>query len=72
MARSRLKLINIRSSAVFRDITDPSGKHFYPGPGTNARLVFSLSVDSFDPFGNKTASASVSSTGMWLALLNLP
>jgi len=65
-------LEDIWPSAVFRDLKDPSGNPFYPGPGTEGCLVFSLSVDSFDPFGNKTASQSVSSTGIWLVLLNLP
>lgn len=31
-----------------------------------------MSVDSFNPFHNKTAKQSVSSTGIWLVLLNLP
>ncbi len=59
-------------SKVFSDLKDSSGKKFYPGPGSEVRLVFSLSVDSFNPFGNKTAKQSVSSTGIWLVLLNLP
>ena len=61
-------------SDVFLNLSDASksGRPFYPGPSTEGRLVFSLSVDSFDPFGNKTAKQSVSSTGIWLVLLNLP
>jgi len=59
-------------SDVFLNLKDRSGQPFYPGPSTEGRLVFSLSVDSFDPFGNKTAKQSVSSTGIWLVLLNLP
>jgi hypothetical protein len=59
-------------SDAFLDLKDASGKPFYPGPSTEGRLVFSLSVDGFDPFGNKTAKQSVSSTGVWLVLLNLP
>ncbi|KJA14683.1 hypothetical protein HYPSUDRAFT_94559, partial [Hypholoma sublateritium FD-334 SS-4] len=59
-------------SKVFSSLKDSSGKRFYPGPGSEARLVFSLSVDSFNPFGNKIAKQSVSSTGIWLVLLNLP
>ncbi|KIM43800.1 hypothetical protein M413DRAFT_68615, partial [Hebeloma cylindrosporum] len=44
-------------------------------PRTNhfsLRLVFSLSVDSFNPFHNKTAKQTVSSTGIWMVVLNLP
>jgi len=36
------------------------------------RLVFSLSADSFDPFGNQAAKQSYSATGLWMVLLNLP
>jgi hypothetical protein len=59
-------------SDVFLNLKDASGRPFYPGPSTEGQLVFSLSVDSFDPFGNKTAKQSISSTGIWLVLLNLP
>ena len=59
-------------SDAFVQLKDVSGRPFYPGPSTEGRLVFSLSVDSFDPFGNKTAKQSISSTGIWLVLLNLP
>lgn len=59
-------------SKVFSSLKDSCGKRFYPGLGSGARLVFSLSVDSFNPFGNKIAKQSVSSTGIWLVLLNLP
>ena len=59
-------------SDVFLNLKDHSGNKFYPGPINEGRLVFSLSVDSFDPLGNKTAKQSLSSTGIWLVLLNLP
>jgi hypothetical protein len=59
-------------SDVFLNLKDHSGDRFYPGPIDEGRLVFSLSVDSFNPLGNKTAKQSLSSTGIWLVLLNLP
>lgn len=59
-------------SKLFLDLKDPSGEPFYPGTNGEGRLVFGLSVDSFNPFHNKTAKQSVSSTGIWLVLLNLP
>lgn len=63
---------NIWSSNVFLNLKDLSGQRFYPGPGNEARLIFSISVDSFNPFGNKVAKQSISSTGIWLVVLNLP
>ncbi len=58
-------------SKLFLDLKDPSGEPFYPS-NEEGRLVFGLSVDSFNPFHNKTAKQSVSSTAIWLVLLNLP
>ncbi len=63
---------DIWQSEVFLNLKDSSGQNFYPGPGSESRLIFSISVDSFNPFGNKTAKQIVSSTGIWLVLLNLP
>ncbi|PPQ71535.1 hypothetical protein CVT26_010395 [Gymnopilus dilepis] len=57
---------------LFRELKDSTGGHFFPPPSTEGRLIFGLSVDSFNPFYNKTAKQSSSSTGMWLVLLNLP
>ncbi len=34
--------------------------------------MFALAVDGFNPFHNKTAKQSVTSTAIWLVLLNLP
>jgi hypothetical protein len=63
---------DICMSDVILNLKDDSGNKFYPGPKDEGRLIFSLSVDSFDPLGNKTARQSISSTGIWLVLLNLP
>lgn len=63
---------DIWTSTVFKTLKDSTGAPFYPGPPGEGRLVFSLSVDSFNPFHNKTAKQSVSSTGIWMVLLNLP
>jgi len=59
-------------SKVFLDLQDASGHPFFLGPEEEGRLVFSLSVDSFNPFHMKTAKQKASSTGIWLVLLNLP
>lgn len=68
----RSNVPDIWSSRVFETLKDSTGAPFYPGPNGEGRLVFSLSVDSFNPFHNKTAKQSVSSTGIWMVLLNLP
>jgi len=48
------------------------GERFLPGPANETRLAFSFSVDSFNPFHMKEAKQTVSSTAIWLVLLNLP
>jgi hypothetical protein len=48
------------------------GERFLPGPTDETRLVFSFSMDSFNPFHLKEAKQTVSSTVIWLILLNLP
>ena len=48
------------------------GERFVPGPEDETRLVFSFSMDSFNPYHMKEAKQTVSSTAIWLTLLNLP
>jgi hypothetical protein len=48
------------------------GERFLPGPANETRLAFSFSMDSFNPFHMKEAKQTVSSTAIWLILLNLP
>jgi hypothetical protein len=48
------------------------GERFLPGPVNETRLAFSFSIDSFNPYHMKEAKQTVSSTAMWLVLLNLP
>jgi Transposase family tnp2 len=48
------------------------GERFLPGPTNETRLAFSFSMDSFNPFHMKEAKQTVSSTAIWLILLNLP
>lgn len=63
---------DIWQCSVFWGLKDRFGAPFLPGNNGDGRLVFSMSVDSFNPFHNKPAKQSVSSTGIWLVLLNLP
>ena len=48
------------------------GERFLPGPVDETRLAFSFSMDSFNPYHMKEAKQTVSSTAIWLTLLNLP
>ncbi|KAJ3501861.1 hypothetical protein NLJ89_g9152 [Agrocybe chaxingu] len=63
---------DIWGSPAFADLKDATGEPFLSRKGKEGRLVFSLSVDSFNLFYNKTAKQTVSSTGIWMVLLNLP
>ena len=48
------------------------GERFLPGPADEIRLALSFSMDSFNPYHMKEAKQTVSSTAIWLILLNLP
>lgn len=65
-------IADIWSASVFRSLKGPDRLPFYPGPPSEGRLVFGLSVDGFNPFTNQTAKQTVSSQGIWMTLLNLP
>ncbi|KAH9172228.1 hypothetical protein EDB89DRAFT_1824991, partial [Lactarius sanguifluus] len=47
------------------------GKHFLPGPVDEMCLAFSFSMDSFNPYHMKEVKQMISSTAIWLILLNL-
>jgi hypothetical protein len=47
------------------------GERFLPGPADEVRLAFSFSMDSFNPYHMKEAKQTVSSTAIWLVVLNL-
>ena len=59
-------------SEVFQTLRDSAGDPFLLPPAGETRLVFSLSVDGFNPYFNKVAGVIASTTGMWLVVLNLP
>jgi len=48
------------------------GERFLLGPIDETCLAFSFSMDSFNPYHMKEAKQTVSSTAIWLVLLNLP
>jgi len=55
-----------------RDLKAYNGKPFFRENGNDLRLVFSLAVDGFNPFGMKIAKGPSSVTGIYMACLNLP
>jgi len=63
---------DIWSSPVFQSLKDAAGNPFFPPPAGEGRLVFSLSVDGFNPYHTKAAGIQASTTGIWLVVLNLP
>ncbi|KAF5323867.1 hypothetical protein D9611_008258 [Ephemerocybe angulata] len=59
-------------SEIVSNFTWPDGKRFYECPNDEFRLIFSLSGDGFNPFSNREAKQTVTSTGLYLFCLNLP
>jgi hypothetical protein len=59
---------------LLREFKGPDGKHLFSDrpDGNEARYVFSLCVDFFNPFGNKQAGKKNSIGIMSLVCLNLP
>ncbi|PPR07348.1 hypothetical protein CVT24_007483 [Panaeolus cyanescens] len=65
-------LDDIWGSPCFQSLKGKDGQPFLPGPEDEGRLIFGLAIDSFDPTHVTAAGQSLSSTGIWLVLLNLP
>jgi len=62
---------DIFDAGFIRDLKGCDGKSFWWRDGDELRLVFSLNVDGFNPFGMKVAKGT-SFTGIYMACLNLP
>jgi hypothetical protein len=62
---------DIFDGGMLRNFKGPGGLHFSHGDG-GGRYVFSLSVDFFNPLGNKQAGKKVSVGLISLVCLNLP
>ncbi|PIL32244.1 hypothetical protein GSI_05489 [Ganoderma sinense ZZ0214-1] len=62
---------DIWDAPVFRNLKK-DGAPFVRGPPDEARYVFGLSIDSFNPFQSKEAKQNVSVTGIYLVCYNLP
>ncbi|KAJ2936177.1 hypothetical protein H1R20_g917, partial [Candolleomyces eurysporus] len=50
----------------------PDGKPFVKGRKSESRLVFSLNMDGFNPWGNREAGKKVSVGAIYMVCLNLP
>jgi hypothetical protein len=67
------QLWDIKDGSGITEIMDPDGKPFMDGlQRSELRLAWSLSVDWFNPHGNKTAGKKKSVGSIAMALLNLP
>lgn len=64
---------DIWDAPVFHNVRDDDdGLPFFAERGTEGRYAFSLGADSFHPLGNLEAKQSISSTAIYMVLLNLP
>lgn len=64
-------------SPIFKEFRGPDGElfmkeHFDISGSPELRLIMSLGFDSFNPFHMKASGGLVSSTAMYMVLLNLP
>ena len=66
------RIADIWDSSVFQTFRDEDGLPFFAERGTEGRYAFSLGADSFHPLGNLEAKQSISSTAVYMVLLNLP
>jgi hypothetical protein len=73
LSSSGTELSDIKDGQAIRDLKGPDGKPFLDGfKRSELRLVWSLSVDWFNPFHNKQAGKKASCGSIALLLLNLP
>ncbi|KAJ3547089.1 hypothetical protein NMY22_g1789 [Coprinellus aureogranulatus] len=63
---------SILGSRVIRNLRDRDGSLFLRRVTGEYRLIFALSVDGFNPFGNREAKQTRTCTGIYLTCLNLP
>jgi hypothetical protein len=70
--QNKEELWDIWDGSAVRDLEGPDKKPFSQGPEGEARIVWNLSVDWFNPFLNKQAGKSVSTGSIVMSCANLP
>lgn len=73
MMNEKCHMWDIKDGAAMQEILGPDGKPFMDGlKRRDLRLAWSLSVDWFNPHGNKTSGKKKSVGSIAMVLLNLP
>lgn len=68
----KAEMADIWDATMIRDLKGPDGKPYMDCPEHEARLVFSLNMDGFNPLQNKQAGKNISTGGLYMVCLNLP
>lgn len=69
-------VVDIMQSHAFSEFIGPGDRDAWyfdnSDDPTSARLAFALALDGFNPYHSKPAGPSITSTGIYMVLLNLP
>lgn len=66
------KMADIWDAPVLWEFMGPDGRNFMRDKGTDCRLIFSINMDGFNPYGNKQSGKQVSVSAIYMTCLNLP
>ncbi len=70
--RQRVNMTDIHDSPLWHLFLGPDGKPFITSGNGEGRYMFSFGMDGFNPFQAKQAKQTISSTALYMVLLNLP